>query len=105
MREDVSVTHIWLAEDVKHSALIGLFIQENSGREELNSLGGHIEYYLLTVVSKGSSKICFFANLCEAVVSTWNKDECPKRLLIQNQAMDEDERRRKLEAGRAKVCC
>lgn len=45
-----------LAEDVKRKDMIGLFILGNSLRAELQRLGGHIEYYLLTVVSQRNLK-------------------------------------------------
>lgn len=45
--------------------MIGPGADGNSIRAELKRLGGHIEYCLLTVVSKGTSKIVFLAKLCK----------------------------------------
>lgn len=62
-----------LAEDVQRSDMIGPFVRGNLIRAELKRLGGHIECYQLTVVSKGSSKICFsltYAKSNAAVLSS-----------------------------------
>lgn len=59
MRVYIQATRIPLAEAAEGNDLIGPFVHGNSIRAELKRLGGHIEYYLLTVVSEGSSKILF----------------------------------------------
>lgn len=50
--EYIYTGQISLAEDIQRNDLIGPFILGNSIRAGLECIGGHIEYYLLTVVTK-----------------------------------------------------
>lgn len=57
LEDFIQVTLSLVVENSQHNDVIGLLAESNSIRAELKRLGGHIEYYLLTVVHRGSPEI------------------------------------------------
>lgn len=57
LEDFIEATRSPLVENLQPNDVIGPFAEGISIRAELKRLGGHIEYYLLTVVYRGSSKI------------------------------------------------